>query len=1148
MPQYRQPESSTKAETASKGSDAGDGTTQSATSQPNWLGENIWTPVQENVLNPMANGTGAVRIYNTFAPADRQAKEAKVAEVHNVAQWGVQTLSETAGAIVPYVIAGKLLHGSGRLFGESIGAKGVTARILSHEAGAQIVGAGMYDFIKKPNQGETRVSNSVATMASFTVFEGGNRLIKAESMGLLARTSGRAVVGAGGGMVGYDTSHLVAGMMGETTQTNWSDRAKAMASGAFINTSLPAISHGLTRAYDAGINSQPWGKGVPIERYLKYEGLNHPELAEAARFNPLARVKEVKTPGAETKADVAKNVVELQKQDSAAKLAHELTHLRLAKQMEPLYSLLEPMSKANPEKAEQDFYKLRAFAESTARATENKVLQRMQGPNAPQVVEHPALVGEQLARDGRQYKDIWAEEWKAFLARPDFRPKVEFHGVESSGAISIGSPEPLGATVTEHGVNFAVASESANKVELLIFENKDAKEPSRTIELTKTDNVWHGFVENLSAGVQYLFRAHGQYSPARDGSRINENMALLDPYSKAVSGGTKGPLGYDNSNPSDANRHLKKGTTDSVEEMPRSIVVKAGEFDWQGDKPPNIDMADSHIYEANLRGMTAADKTLGAKAGTYLGLLEKIEHLKKLNVTAVELMPIMQFDKADWPHNDPVTGEPLGNSWGYNTVAFQAPEGRFAMAGSEGAQVAEFKTMVRELHKNNIEVILDIVFNHTREAGHMGPTISFKGFDNKVYYMLVPGHPELYVDHTGCGNTMNTNHPQVQKMILDTLRYWKEEMHVDGFRFDLATIFNYDINGAEQAKTPIIEAMENDPVLKGTKLIAEAWGPHQYKLGHFSEQRWSEWNGDFRDTVRKFIKGDTGQTGTLAERIKGSPKWFRPESGRYSVNFVTAHDGFTLNDLVSYQEKHNHANGENNNDGSNDNFSWNHGVEGPVERSNLPPAEQQRIEQLRVQQVKNALALLYLSKGTPMLLYGDEMRRSQNGNNNAWPQDKLTQLDWMLAEKNKDVLRFTQMITELRKQHGIGRVSEDAITWHGTKPYQADFSDGARFIAWQYGNTNNNGRSLYQAFNAYWEPLDIVLPPGNWHRLVDTGLPAGQDIVAPTGQNQTGLGQLTQPGQLAPIGQPGQSGQTNQVDQVTTYRIQPRTGIVFESH
>lgn len=1134
MPQLRQPESHIASGTAS--GKAVDSTSSKAEAENSlasstndtWLGENIWKPVQENVLNPMANGTGAVRIYNTFAPADKQAKEAKVAEVHNIAQWGVQTLSETAGAIVPYVIAGKLLHGGGRLVGESIGAKGVTARILTHEAGAQIVGAGIYDFIKKPHQGETRVSNSIATMASFTVFEGGNRLIKAESMGLFARTGGRAVVGAGGGLVGYDTSHFVAGLLGEKTETNWSDRGKAMASGAFINTSLPAISHGLTRAYDAGINSQSWGKGVPIERYLKYEGLSHPELVEAARFNPLARVKEVKTPGAETKADISKNVVELQKSDNAAKLAHELTHLRLAKQMEPLYSLLEPMSKANPQKAEQDFYKLRAFAESTARATENKVLQRMQGPEAPQVVEHPALVGEQLAKDGRQYKDIWAEEWKAFLARPDFRPKVEFHGIEP-GAVKIGSPEPLGATVTEHGVNFAVASESAAKVELLIFENKDAKQPTRTIELTKTDNVWHGFVENLQPGTQYLYRAHGEYAPAQNGSRINENMALLDPYSKAITGGTKGPLGYDNSNLNDANRHLQKGTIDSVEEMPRSIVVKAGEFDWQGDRAPSIEMADSHIYETNLRGMTAADQTLGASAGTYLGLLEKIDHLKSLNVTAVELMPIMQFDKADWPHNDPVTGEPLGNSWGYNTVAFQAPEGRFAKSGSDGAQVNEFKTMVRELHKNNIEVILDIVFNHTREGGHMGPTVSFKGFDNKVYYMLVPGRPELYVDHTGCGNTMNTNHPQVQKMIIDTLRYWKEEMHVDGFRFDLATIFNYDVNGAEKAKTPIIEAMENDPVLKDTKLIAEAWGPHQYKLGHFSDQRWSEWNGDFRDTVRKFIKGDSGQTGTLAERIKGSPTWFRPESGRYSINFVTAHDGYTLNDLVSYQQKHNHANGEKNNDGSNDNYSWNHGFEGPVERSGLPLVEQQRIEQLRVQQVKNALALLYLSKGTPMLLYGDEMRRSQNGNNNAWPQDKLTQLDWMLAEKNKDVLRFTQMITDLRKRHGIGRVADDAITWHGTQPYKADFSDGARFIAWQYGKTNEgnakvNGSapSLYQAFNAYWEPLEITLPPGNWRRLVDTGLPSGQDIVPPS--------------------------QTNQVDQVKTYTIQPRTGIVFESH
>jgi isoamylase len=1120
MPKFQTPENS--AVTTSASADATNMALPKADIN-SWASENVWAPIKGNVLNPMANGSGVVQIYNTFAPADKQVALAKVSEVTNVAQWGVQTLSEVAGAIVPYAIAGKIVGSSTRFMGESLKLSGTTARVLTHEAGAQIVGAGIYDFIKKPHQGETRVGNSVATMTSFAVFEGGNRLIRSNSMNLLARVSGRAAVGGVGGVVGYDTSHFIAGLSGEKNETNWTDRAKAMASGAFINTSLPAISSGMTRAIDAGINSRSWGKGVPVERYLKYEGLsNHPELVEAARFNPLARVKEINKPGAETKADVGKNVVELRVQDNAARLAHELTHLRLAKQMEPLYKLLEPMSKANPEKAEADYYKLRNFAETTARTTENRVLQRMHGDGARQVVDNPALVGEQLARDGRKYKDIWREDWKAFVAKPESRPKVEFHGVEPT----IGSPEPLGATVTERGVNFSVASEGATKVELLLFDKANAKEPSQVVELTRTGNNWHTFVEGAAEGHQYLYRVHGPYQPAVDGSRFNSNMGLIDPYSKAVSDGTKGPLGYDNTNPTDANRHLVKGTTDSVAEMPRSIVVKEGTFDWQGDKSPNIPMSESHIYETNLRGMTAADQTLGVKAGTYLGLVEKIEHLKSLNVTAVELMPIMQFDKADWPHKHPVTGEQLGNAWGYNTVAFQAPEGRFSSAGSHGAQVNEFKTMVRELHKNNIEVILDVVFNHTREGGHLGPTVSFKGFDNKNYYLLVPGKPELYVDHTGCGNTMNTNHPQTQKMILDTLRYWKQEMHVDGFRFDLATIFNYDIHGVERGKTPIIEAIEKDPVLKDAKMIAEAWGPHQYKLGHFSDQRWSEWNGDFRDTVRKFIKGDPGQTGTLAERIKGSPNWFRPDAGRYSINFVTAHDGYTLNDLVSYQKKHNHANGENNNDGSNDNFSWNHGHEGPLAKSGLPAAEQAAIEQLRVQQIKNALSLLYLSKGTPMLLYGDEVRRSQDGNNNAWPQDKLTQLDWNLAHKNKDVLRFTQMITALRKEYQIGNIPESGITWHGTQPFKPDFSEGARFIAWEYKGVKSN---LYQAFNSYWEPIPLKLPPGNWRRVVDTGLPSGQDIVSKPG---AGTGSDTGAGAGA----------------VTDYVVQPRTGVVFESY
>lgn len=1080
------------------------------------MNENVWAPVKGNVLNPMLNGSGVVQVYNTFASKDHQVAAAKVSEAHNVFQWGVQTLSETAGAIVPYVIAGKLMQGSGRMLGEKLGARDGLARVLTHEAGAQVLGAGIYDYIKKPGEGETRIGNSVATMASFTVFEGGNRLLKAESMGLLARTTARASTGAIGGMVGYDVSHFVGGLTGGNSETNWSDRAKSMASGAFINTSLPAISHGVTRMFDAGVNSRSWGKGVPVERYLKYEGLNHPELLEAAKANPLARIKEVNQPGAETRADMAKNVVEIKSQDNAAKLAHELTHLRLARQMEPLYSLLEPMSKVNPEKAEQDFYKLRAFAESTARGIENKVLTRMQGSGAPQVVDHPGLIGEQIATDGRKYKDIWQEEWKSFVANPEYRPKVEFHGVEPP---SLGSPEPLGATVVEGGVNFAVASESAKKVSLLIFDQAGSETPSRTFDLSRTDNTWHTFVPELAPGTQYLYRVYGDYSPAVDGSRINPNMALLDPYSKAVTGDTQGPLAYDNSNPSDPNRNLKMGTTDSISKMPRSIVIKSGDFDWKGDKAPNISYGDSDFLEVNLRGFTAADKHLGIKAGTYLGLLDKIPDIKYINKTAVELMPIMQFDKADWPHNDPVTGEPLGNSWGYNTVGFQAPEGRFSTDGSKGAQVNEFKEMVRVLHENNIEVVLDIVFNHTREAGATGPTVSFKGFDNKVYYMLVPGNPEAYVDHTGCGNTMNTNHPQVRKMILDTLRHWVTEYHVDGFRFDLAAIFNYDVDGKDKAKTPIISEIENDPVLKNVKLISEPWSMDQYKLGHFSDVRWSEWNGAFRDTVRKFIKGDAGQTGALAERIKGSPTWFRPDAGRYSINFVTAHDGYTLNDLFSYQEKHNHANGENNNDGSNDNFSWNHGVEGPVERSGLPLAEQQRIEQLRTQQIKNALALLYLSKGTPMMLYGDEMRRTQDGNNNAWPQDKLTQLDWGLATKNQDIRRYTHMITNLRKEYRIGHVPENSMIWHGTEPFKPDFSDGARFIAWQTFNPTDASRSLYQAFNAYWEPIEVHLPPGQWLRRVDNALPAGLDILS--------------------------SGEPLQV--AGKYTLKPRSGIVLES-
>ncbi|MGH9553456.1 MAG: alpha-amylase family glycosyl hydrolase, partial [Terriglobales bacterium] len=346
--------------------------------------------------------------------------------------------------------------------------------------------------------------------------------------------------------------------------------------------------------------------------------------------------------------------------------------------------------------------------------------------------------------------------------------------------------------------------------------------------------------------------------------------------------------------------------------MPRAVTVK-GDFDWNGDRALNIPMSDSIIYEMNLRAFTGAAEDLPLNVrGTYRGLMSRIPYLSQLGITSVELMPIMEFDRSDWAQHDPITGEQLHNSWGYNTLAFQAPEAKFAADGHLGQQVTEFKSLIKELHNNNIEVILDVVFNHTREGSHLGPTFSFKGLDNNDYYLLMPGRPDLYLDKTGCGNTLNCNNPAVQKLILDTLRYWATDYHVDGFRFDLATIFKIDVDGMDKEKPPIIQAIENDPILSKLKLIAEPWGPEQYYLGRFSDKLWSEWNGSFRDTVRKFAKSDPGQAGTLADRIAGSPGWFAESKGRYSVNFVTAHDGFTMKDLVSYNEKHNEHNGEGN--------------------------------------------------------------------------------------------------------------------------------------------------------------------------------------------------------------------------------------------
>jgi glycogen operon protein len=688
-----------------------------------------------------------------------------------------------------------------------------------------------------------------------------------------------------------------------------------------------------------------------------------------------------------------------------------------------------------------------------------------------------------------------------------------------------GSPEKLGATVSSEGINFALHSAGATRVELLLFDNIADQRPSQVIPLdpstNRTENIWHIFVEGLPNRTLYNYRVDGPYNPASNGTRFNVAKTLLDPYAVAVTGDfywvSGDALGYDNSEPEDADRHLRPSPVANLSGAPRCVAYRS-DFDWEGDQHPDIPIEESIIYEVNVRGFTRHHSSESDLAGTYRGFIEKIPYLKQLGVTAVELLPVFEFDQFDGPFRDPFTKERLANAWGYNTVAFFAPESHYSYYGKLGEQVDEFKMLVRELHRNDVEVILDVVFNHSREGNHFGPTISFKGLDNNIYYMLTP-KPEFYSDWTGCGNTLNCNHPVVRRFILDCLRYWVQEMHVDGFRFDLAAVFAIDVDQQEKGKTPIIAEIESDPVLSRIKLIAEPWSIRQYRLGSFSDRRWAEWNGKYRDAVRRFVKGDPGITGELASRIAGSYDLFAPtpESERspfHSINFVTCHDGFTLNDLVSYNGKHNERNGEQNRDGTDDNASWNSGYEGYVELSDLPDDQKTAIESLRNQQIKNFLSILFLSQGTPMLLYGDEMRRTAEGDNNTVFQDNnLNWINWDNVNRHAEILRFARLIIAFRKRHQIVNrwkymTSEESetpllrnITWHGVKPRQADFSGSSRFIAWTLEAFQTDQRSdvpIYVASNAFWEPLTIEFPEvegKRWYRVVDTSLPTGEDIV-----------------------------------------------------
>lgn len=657
--------------------------------------------------------------------------------------------------------------------------------------------------------------------------------------------------------------------------------------------------------------------------------------------------------------------------------------------------------------------------------------------------------------------------------------------------IQPGQSFPLGATVYPDGVNFCVFSKSCEHIELLLFDHAEDESPSHTIRLhpvaNKTFYYWHVFVQGLKSGQLYGYRVHGPWTPG-SGNLFDREKVLVDPYAKSVYVGKY------------FSREAASRPGDNCAQAIKSVVVDTGEYDWDGDKHLNIHYTETVIYEMHVKGFTRHPNSVVSeeRRGTYAGLIEKIPYLKKLGINAVELMPVQQFDEQD-------AIPPLKNYWGYSPVNFFSPHCGYSADKSPLGPINEIRDMVKALHKAGIEVILDVVFNHTAEGEPDGPIYSFKGFENKAYYILKENKGN-YADYTGCGNTFNANHSIVRRLIRDALRFWVAEMHIDGFRFDLASVLSRDENGKPLENPPILWEIESDPVLAGTKLIAEAWDAGGlYQVGSFVGDKWAEWNGHYRDDVRRFTRGDNDTVVKLASRIIGSPDIYTDPERKINrtINFITCHDGFTLNDLVSYNEKHNEENGEKNLDGSDFNFSWNCGVEGPTS----DPA----VLNLRQKQVKNYMTILLLSQGTPMLLMGDEALRTQKGNNNAYCQDnEISWFDWSLVEKNTGMFRFVSGLIRFIQSRQLFKLDDMLktsyhtrsahIIWHGVKLGKPDLASDSHTLAFTL-NFPKAQESIHVMLNAFKEPLDFEIPllhhDIRWARVVNTALPSPNDFQPP---------------------------------------------------